>query len=211
MNDLTGLKSGRLSVKRPTTMRDRKGYVIWECNCECGKVCYVSSHQLKSNNTKSCGCLQKETITQRNKANAKYPLTETKSRLYRIWKGMLARTIYPSQEAYKNYGGRGITVCDEWANDFYKFKDWALNNGYNDTLSIDRIDVNGNYCPDNCKWATRKEQSNNQRSNIVLEYNGEKHTAAQWADIMGISHSTVYKRIYRHRPIDIVLKEYVNK
>lgn len=124
---------------------------------------------------------------------------------------MLARTTYESQECYPNYGGRGVTVCDEWKNDYISFRDWARANGYMDDLSIDRIDSDGNYTPDNCRWATRKEQNNNQRSNIRLSFDGHTHTAAQWAEIMGITKSCIYKRINRGYSIEAILKEFIEK
>ena len=209
MNDITGMRSGRLKAIRPTKKRSAKGGVLWECLCDCGNRCYVDAYSIKANKTKSCGCILREKTIQRNKAGAKYPQEERESRLYRIWQGMYIRTTYPSQKSYKDYGGRGIKVCEEWKNDFYVFKEWALNNGYNDNLTIERIDNNQNYCPENCKWIPREEQSRNQRSNIILEYNGETHIAAEWANIMGIKHSTIYKRISKGKPIEEILKEYI--
>jgi hypothetical protein len=124
---------------------------------------------------------------------------------------MLARTSYESQEGYKNYGGRGIKVCNEWKNDYYSFKNWALKHGYSDTLSIDRIDPDGNYDPYNCKWSTRKEQNNNQRTNIRLSFDGKTHTASQWAELMNITKDCIYKRIYRGYPIERILKEFIER
>lgn len=124
---------------------------------------------------------------------------------------MRARTTYESQPSFKDYGGRGVSVCDEWRDDFSSFKAWAITHGYDDSLSIDRIDNDGNYSPDNCKWSTRKEQNNNQRSNILITYDDETHTAAQWAEIMGVSKSCIYKRIYRGYDTETVLKEYIER
>lgn len=211
MNDITGIRSGRLKAIRPTEKRSAKGGILWECLCDCGNICYVDAYSIKANKTKSCGCIRREKTIQRNRAGAKYPQEERESRLYSIWQGIYARTAYPSQKAYKDYGGRGITICDEWKNNFYAFKEWALNNGYANGLTIERIDNNGNYCPENCKWITKGEQNNNQRSNIIIEYRGETHTAAQWADIMGIKHSAIYKRIHKNNSPENVLKEYIKK
>ena len=211
-HDLTGLVFGRLTALEPIEQRSKHGYVQWLCRCECGNnSVIVPSGQLLSGNTRSCGCLGREAIIKRNKSTAKYPESDRKSRLYSIWGGMIARTTYESQEAYKNYGGRGISLCDEWRTDFTTFRDWSLKNGYGDELSIDRIDNNRGYTPDNCKWSTRKEQNNNQRSNILLTHAGETHTAAQWAEIMGISKDCIYKRIQRGYSVDRILKEFIEK
>ena len=123
------------------------------------------------------------------------------SRLYSIWAGMLTRCYNSKNPNYKRYGARGITVCEEWKN-YLTFESWALNHGYNPTAkrgtqSIERIDVNGNYCPDNCKWANYKEQQNNTRKNVSITYNGETKTLAQWADAFGINYSTFMSRYYR--------------
>lgn len=116
------------------------------------------------------------------------------SRLYNIWGRMKARCNNPNNDNYHNYGGRGISVCDEW-NDYIPFKKWALENGYNDNLTIERIDVNGNYCPENCKWATIKEQSNNKRDNVIFAYNGRNLTLTQWSEVTGIDKSTLWERL----------------
>ena len=210
--DLTGRKFGRLTVLREADGRSKRGYILWECECSCDNrtIIVVPSERLRSGHTKSCGCLQRDTVVAKNVAGAKYPAYDRQSRLYRIWKAIFARTTYESQPGYKNYGGRGISICDEWKNDFYAFKNWALSHGYEDSLSIDRIDVNGDYTPSNCKWSTRKEQNNNQRSNILLTYNDETHTAAQWAEILGITKDCIYKRIQRGRGIESILKEIIN-
>lgn len=102
-------------------------------------------------------------------------------------------------------------MCDEWKNDFTAFRDWAMSNGYDDDLTIDRLDNDGDYTPTNCKWSTRKEQNNNQRSNILLSFNGETHTAAQWAEIMDIPKDRIYKRIRRGHDINVVLKEFIER
>ena len=124
-------------------------------------------------------------------------MTKTKERLHRIWKGIKARCYNPNREAYSNYGGRGITVCDEWKNDFQAFYDWAMANGYTDDLTLDRIENDGNYEPDNCRWATRKEQGNNSRHNHLITAYGKTQTMQQWSDETGISYNTMKTRIRR--------------
>lgn len=212
-NSLIGQTFGRLNVIEEYHQRAKNGARLWMCICSCGRniPVEVTTDRLKSGKTRSCGCLQSERAAESNRKRAKWRATDRGTRLHRIWKGMIARTTYRSQEAYKNYGGRGITVCDEWRNSFEAFYNWAMVNGYRDDLTIDRIDTNGNYYPENCEWVTRKAQNNNQRSNIVIDFNGVEHTAAQWAEIMGVSYGCIYKRIRRGKPKEEILKEYVLK
>ena len=140
--DLTGKKFGNLIVLKKT--RNEKNRILWLCRCSCGKENFVSSNDLKSCHTKSCGCLKGKTRTELNK---KHGLTGT--RIYRIWQCMKTRCFNKRREDYKAYGGRGITVCDEWKDNFESFYDWSFKNGYSDNLTLDRIDVNGNYCTEN--------------------------------------------------------------
>ena len=119
------------------------------------------------------------------------------TRLYRIWIAMRSRCYSEKNESYKDYGGRGISVCDEWSNSFVAFMQWSLSSGYQENLTIDRIDTDGNYCPENCRWATRKEQANNKRNTLYITFEGITHTSSEGASILGISVQTViahYKR-----------------
>ena len=186
--DLTGQKFGKLMVlKRTGTSKD--GQAVWECECECGNRSYVDGKSLRTGNTKTCGCSRSLPRPQRIKHG------KCGTRLYRIWGNMLHRCYGTNDiEKYSYYGGRGIRVCDDWR-DFSNFMNWANSAGYNDNLTIDRIDVNGNYCPENCQWATVKAQCANRRSNHFVKENGELHTVTDWAKKLGVSHSTIIKRL----------------
>ena len=118
-------------------------------------------------------------------------------RLFTIWMNMKARCYRKTSKDYTNYGGRGIKICDEWINNFQEFYDWAIKNGYSDELTIDRIDVNGNYEPDNCRWATREEQENNKRNSFYYEIDGVKHTISEWADLYNMPKELVRTRVKR--------------
>ena len=155
--DLAGKQFGRLKViERAETVNKR---TKWLCECDCGNEIIAEAYNLKSGHTQSCGCLQSEAASCANKTHGM-----TRTRLYRIWNCMHNRCYRKSYHAFKHYGGRGIVVCDEWLHDFQAFYDWAIANGYKDDLSIDRIDPNKNYSPDNCRWATMAEQNKNKRA-----------------------------------------------
>lgn len=163
MIDLTNKRFGRLSVISKYG-HTAYGRITWLCGCDCGNECIVSGDSLKSGKTRSCGCIRKEGN------QTTHGMSYTK--LYNSYRAMKERCHLPSHVAYKNYGGRGITVCEVWRNSFEAFADWSMANGYKDGLTIDRIDVNGNYEPTNCRWATRKEQANNTRKNNISKKEG---------------------------------------
>ena len=188
--DLTGQKFGRLTVIKYV------GKSKWLCKCECGNEKIVSTTHLK-NDTKSCGCLRAENTKKRNtKHGFRY------SRLYIIWKDIKRRCYNKNSKSYYLYGERGIIVCQEWLDDFMNFYDWAMPNGYKDNLTIDRIDVNGNYEPSNCRWVDRKIQANNKRNNCNITYNNETHTLSEWAEILNINYDKLRYRIYRNWNIE---------
>lgn len=151
--------------------------------------------------------MKRPDLSARNKLRSKYP-NDINTRLYRIWRTMIARTIYPSQAGYANYGGRGIKVCSEWLYDFYSFKNWAMENGYQDHLTIDRLNCDGDYAPSNCKWSSRKEQNNNQRRTIKMTYCGLTKNLTEWADLLGVKYNTLHRRYKRGFSIERILKEY---
>ena len=187
--DITGKRYGKLiAIKRVGSIGNTS---LWLCQCDCGKSHTVRLSNLTSGNTKSCGCLKNEQLLTSGSAYEK---------LYKSWLRMKQRCFDKNTKDYKNYGGRGITVCDEWIHDYENFRNWAYSNGYDDTLSglkcsLDRIDVNGNYEPNNCRWVDVKVQMNNTRSNHYIVLNGEKRTVQQWSEVTGISRSTINRRI----------------
>lgn len=163
------------------------GVARWKCLCDCGNYTIVRGSNLKNGAVKSCGCLQK------NPPNITHRMTGT--RIYRIWQLMKRRCNDPNNPAYKNYGGRGISVCKEWEKSFTAFYDWAINHGYTEELTIDRIDVNGNYCPDNCQWITLSEQAANRRMNLNIEYHGKTQNLKQWCDELHLDYKRTHNRI----------------
>lgn len=192
--DLTGQRLGRLLVIEKYEGKLYDGRTAWRCKCDCGNICLATTKVLRNGDKQSCGCLRREMLTERNYKHGG-SVRNQQERLYHIWLDILRRCKNPKRRNYKDYGGRGIKVCEEWENSYLSFRTWALNNGYNDTLTIDRIDNNGNYCPENCRWVTMKEQNNNKRNNHYITYNGETHTVSEWLEITGIKHSTMYQRL----------------
>lgn len=190
--DITGQRFGRLTVIRQDG-NSKNGSAQWLCICDCGNVKTIRGCNLRFGQTQSCGCYQKE---QAKRFGNVYKPTHghSRERLYRVWKSMLHRCNSIHSSSYDNYGARGIKVCDEWK-DYETFKEWAINHGYAEKLSIDRINVNGNYCPENCKFSSMKEQANNKRSNHFIEIDGVTKTIAQWAEYSGLPQSTIYQRV----------------
>lgn len=203
-DDLTGRTFGRLTVvSRGIEYIDAVGSkrFKWKCLCECGNTIYVRPDHLKRGAVLSCGCLHKETAKARGLANIKHSgarrtASYNETRLYKIWAGMKQRCQSPANSSYPNYGGRGIKVTKEWEQ-FIPFQKWAMSHGYNNNLSIDRVDCNGNYEPENCRWADKQTQANNTRSNRYIEVNGVAHTLAEWSRISGIKAGTISRRIKR--------------
>lgn len=170
----------------------------WICRCDCGTIVSVRPSRVMSGHTTSCGCNRREAIVEYNKkAKLKHGAAAggSLSRLYRIWSGMKKRCSCERCEEYVDYGGRGIFVCDDWKNDFSLFRDWAYKNGYDESLSLDRINVNGPYSPDNCRWTDMKTQTRNRRNNVRYEYKGEERTIGEISEICGIPYANIYYRI----------------
>lgn len=186
-----GDRFGRLTVTKEAGVKNNRR--LWECKCDCGSTKVVRQDCLTTGNTQSCGCLMREW---QHSSDHLGSLThgQSKTRLFRIWKGIKRRCLSPSANGYDHYGGRGITICDEWQNSFEAFQDWALANGYQEDLSIDRINVNGNYEPSNCRWATSSEQRANQRQKTI-SYKGEVKTVKEWSQLTGIKYDTLLWRV----------------
>lgn len=205
--DITGEKYGRLTVIKYVYTKKKRAY--WLCRCDCGNETILSTTVLKSGNTKSCGCFQKEQLRKNIRkvieGNIRYK-TETEKTLNLKYRSIKRRCYNPECEAYKNYGYRGIKMCDEWLADFKNFYNWAVNNGYKKGLTIDRIDVNGNYEPNNCRWISNLKQQNNKRNNRYLIYNGKKMTCSEWARELNIPIGTISYRVSKGYKTEDILK-----
>lgn len=190
IKDLTGQKFGKWTVIR-RVIRENEKRIRYLCKCECGAEHIVIGTTLTSGESTKC-----------KKCGYKYAIHYThnmyNTRLYTIWENMKSRCNRNTATGYKYYGGKGVEVCKEWQTDFMNFYNWAMKNGYSDNLSIDRIDVNGNYEPANCRWITMAEQQNNKTVNHFLTYKGETHTIKQWSDITGLSQKVILGRVNRY-------------
>ena len=167
-----------------------------KCTCECGVERDVLLYSLASGNTKSCGCYNRDLTIERNYVHGERPRDLDRPRLYDCWLGIHKRCENKNTKGYEDYGGRGIRVCTEWS-EYINFKDWALNNGYTDSLTIDRVDVNGDYSPSNCRWVTKVEQARNKRNCHYITINGVTKTLSEWSRIYNISRGTILTRIKR--------------
>lgn len=198
-DNLIGKTFGRLTVIE-LLGRNSISKIVWLCKCECGNEIFVVGSELKNGHTKSCGCLRKAVTKERKTIHG---LSHHKIR--QVWRNMIARCENPDIEGYKNYGGRGIKVCEEWHN-LKEFAEWAFESGYSENLTIERKDVDGDYCPENCCWETMKVQCNNKRNNHYIEAFGETKTLAQWAEKSGISHSLIRYRLNKGLSMEQILR-----
>ena len=207
--DIVGQKFGRLTVVSYVPIYEReKKERQWLCRCECGNYIQANGTKLRHGHTRSCGCLLKDRIKE---VCGKY--VHTDKTMYMKYRGVYQRCYDESFKKYGNYGGRGIKMCSEWADKgsgFDAFYEWAMENGYRPDLTLDRIDVNGNYEPSNCRWITNQEQQNNKRTNVFLTYNGETHTMTEWARTLGVPFGKIRYHIrYKNRSLADFIEHYM--
>lgn len=189
--DMTGETYGRLTV---LGLSDKKtsGAANWVCQCVCGNKTTVRRDHLTSGNTTSCGCYANEQTSKRNTTHGEWG-----TRLYIIWSNMKDRCNNPNADQYSAYGGRGIVVSDEWSESYETFANWAKNNGYQDDLTIDRIDNNGDYEESNCRFISMQEQHENTQKTIMIEHEGKNYALSKWSRILGINRNTLRSRYYQ--------------
>lgn len=183
--DLTGQRFGRLVVLERASNGSYQ-QTRWLCQCDCGNKCIVQAGALKSGNSKSCGCLHRDRVTTHG---------QTKARLHTIWSSMKRRCNNANCKEYRWYGGKGIKVCQEWKDSYEAFRDWANTHGYADNLTIDRIDGNRDYEPNNCRWITLSEQQRNKETTHLLTYKGVTKPLITWAEELGLNKYTVRGRV----------------
>lgn len=190
--ELTGQRFGRLTVVKYVGTKNRKS--MWLCKCDCGEETVSSCTNLTGGGSTSCGCKRREVCSSRMKSR-NYKHGGTNTRLFRIWTGIKTRCLDQNVSEYPRYGGRGITICDEWKESFSSFRDWALSSGYSDELTCDRIENNKGYSPENCRWVDIKTQQNNKRTNKLLTYKDETHTVSEWERIRGFKRGLILSRL----------------
>lgn len=208
--NLIGQEFGRLKVLNFSHV-NKHGSNCWECICICGNVVNRPSPSLvrKDRGIISCGCFMLEHIKRlSDNKEGNYKHGEYKTRLYRILKGMKRRCYNKNDESYHNYGGRGIKIYQNWLDDFLSFKEWAIENGYKDCLTIDRIDVNGNYEPKNCRFISISEQQDNKVNTIYVEYKGETKTLSQWSKHLGVPYNNMRSRYFRGKRGEELMKPF---
>lgn len=202
--NLIGRRYERLIVvapaQRPKGKTTRR---FWLCRCDCGNEVVLSTAEFNKGAVRSCGCYHREEASERMR-KTKTTHGKTNTRLYGIWGSMKGRCYLQSSTDYPWYGGRGIKVCDEWKDSFETFEKWAIENGYDPSAprgkyTIDRIDSNGDYCPQNCRFLTQKEQCNNRRNTRRIEFKGKSHTISEWAEITGLPAKTIRERLRYHK------------
>lgn len=208
--DLTGMRFGRLTVVKKVEAyhrKDGKTESRYLCRCDCGTEKILQGRYLTGGDTKSCGCLRSETQRKRRKTHGM-----TNTRIFHIWDGMINRCRNDRKNT-KHWHGKEIEVCTEWLGEhgFNNFYNWSIKNGYAENLTIDRIDVDGNYEPSNCRWVDYGIQNNNSANNVKIEYKGESKTIAEWAKEYGINYQTLYSRLKNGWGIDKALNKSLKK
>lgn len=195
--DLVGQRFGRLVVIERAE-NNKWGQSRWRCKCDCGNEIVTTANSLTRGHSKSCGCYNLEKCIERLPVKRTHCLSRTP--LYRSWILMKQRCFNSDRKDWMEYGGRGITICDEWL-DSSKFFEWALVNGYKEGLTLDRIDTNGNYEPSNCRWATAKEQTRNRRNTVKTTFHGEEITLGELSERYDIPYTTLWWR-YKHGHVE---------
>lgn len=188
--DYIGKKYGRLTILK--RVENRGHHPVVRCRCDCGKELDVFLHSLTSGNTASCGCYNREAFMNRI---SKHGMCDTP--LYRAYKNMIQRCTNPNHPRYKDWGGRGISVCKEWTDDIQSFFEWAQASGYKNGLTIERIDNDKGYSPENCRWATPSEQQHNKRNTKYIELNGETRSILEWAELSGVNANRINTRYFK--------------
>lgn len=197
LDNIIGKRFGRLVVLENLNIK-KHNLILHKCQCDCGKIVNVFNGYLKTGHTTSCGCLARE-------VHSKHHLSS--SRLYNIYCGMKRRCYVPNDDFYNHYGGRGIKICEDWLNKetgFKTFYDWAMANGYKDKMTIERIDVNGNYCPENCCWIPKGDQAKNTTRSVYITYNGETKSLSDWGRETNIPINTLCRRLKQYGNLEYV-------
>lgn len=194
--DVTGKKYGRLTALRFHHASGKHSYWLWRCDCGTEKIARLDC--VKVGMVSSCGCANKDSHP------PKHGYSRTK--LYHVFYSMKQRCYNPKCTVYQYYGGRGISIDPAWMSDNKAFCDWAMNNGYREGLTIDRIDVNGDYTPENCRWITQREQVRNTRRNTHITFNGKTQLLKDWCEELGVNIATACYRIRAGKPLEEVFK-----
>jgi len=190
MKTMVGKTFNQLTIIARSDPKRKTGRTMWLCQCTCGNKLEAEGYKIRSGHTKSCGCRLGKNL---------YKHGQYKTKIYTIWQAMKSRCFSKNGANYKNYGGRGIGVCDEWLN-FEGFKK-DMGDSYKENLELDRIDNNGKYCKENCRWTTRKVQCNNTRVNAMVNYYGKKMTVSELADHLGVSYGVFYNHYRKHKSL----------
>lgn len=192
-SNLVGIQSGYFTVigeLPPRIRRNGKKVRVWDCVCVCGEHRALSRGEILKHKRKSCGCMASELSRRNNTVHG-----DSHTRLHNIWSGMRERCYTKTDHHYPGYGGRGIVICEEWRTSYPAFRDWSIANGYSEGLSIDRIDNDGPYSPENCRWTDQRTQCNNTRRNHIVAIGEDRKTISEWSRISGIASTTIRKRL----------------
>lgn len=202
--DMVGMRFGKLVVTERSIENSKQGKPLWKCKCDCGNTVIVPRKRLIEGSTKSCGCYRREFSSYQHKTHGMSKNGNKHTRLYRIWVGIKDRCCNKNSKYWSKYGGKGITICKEWENDYMAFYNWSMNNGYAEDLTIDRIENASGYFPNNCRWVTYQVQENNRTNNVLFNINGEIVTLAQLARMENTTRALAERK---HKADKILKKE----